>query len=115
MIGRKNAEAVANLIAESARGKVYLDVPGLFLGVRRIEPAAGQEGAFRGIFAEAPGRGCASDRRRVGHDRRRGGLRLGWRGVELFGELPQRPQRLLAARRAEVQPLLLLEEKRVRV
>ena len=115
MIGRKHAEAVADLVAEPARGKVDLDVPGLFLGVRRIEPAARQEDAFRRLFAGVPGSGCAGDRRGVGHHRRRGGLRLRQRGVELFGELLQRPKRLLAARRAEVQPLLLLEEKRVRV
>ena len=64
MIGRKHAEAVADLVVEPARGKVDLDVPGLFLGLRRIEPAARQEDAFRRLFAGVPGSGCAGDRRR---------------------------------------------------
>ena len=110
-VGGKQAQRIADDVVDAGAGEVDLDVPGLLLAAGRVEAAAGEEHRLgRVLAAEAVGtdrdiglRGIVGGRRGAGRGR----------GAELRLELLQHPERVLAARLAQVQALLGLEEEGV--
>jgi len=115
VVRREDAEAVADLVIDSAASEVDLDVPGLLFGIRRVKAAAGEEDAFGRLLARAARRDLVKLCGRGGDDRRRGRPRLRLGAFELLRELLERPQGLLSAGRAKIQALLLLQDERVGV
>ena len=108
----EDAETVADLIVETALGKVELNVPGLLFGAFAVQPPAREKSRARGIVAAT-----ANRRRRRGLDdsRRRGSGRLARRLCQFLRERLQHARGVLAARRAEIEPRLLAVGQRVGV
>ena len=110
IVGREDAEAVADRIVEAGFGQVELDVPGLLVRARLVEARARQERRFHRIVARAAGRRPAAAGAAPGS--RRGHAARPAPPISSI-ELLEHAGGVLAARHAEVQPLFLLEEDRV--
>ena len=56
IVGRENAEEIADDIIEIGASKIDVDMPGFFFRTGLVEPAAREEGGVHGIVAGATGR-----------------------------------------------------------
>ena len=113
IVAGEDAEGVADHIVEPAVAEVEFDMEGLFLRAFRIEPATRQEARGDRRFARPAGhqalRGLG---RRAGRGRGgQGGRRR--RRADLRSQRFQHAQRLLAARHAQIEPLLRLAGQRI--
>ena len=109
IVGGKKAEGIADLVVEAAFGQIELDMPGLLLRARLVEPRARDEGRARRIVARAAGLvgGFGGGRvRRLYHCVGAGAADLGLERLQHAGGF-------LAAGHAEVEPLFRLAEDRV--
>ena len=107
LVGRVNAETVADHVIEPAFGQIEFDMPGFLFRAFFVEATAREESGGDRIVARAAGRG-----NRRGHGLR---LRRRRRSAELGIEILQHAGGVLAARHAQVQPLFLFGEQRIGV
>ena len=81
IVGRKQAEGIADGVVEAARRQIELDVPGFLFGARLVEQRARQRTSrSTGLSREQPGAACDGGAASVGRLRRR---RPAWRGAIL--------------------------------
>ena len=106
---RKHPEGIAHHIVDAGALEVELDVPGLLGGAGLVEPGARQEGGGRRIVARAAGRhGCGAATAGAASATTAAAGTLGGRGrrAQLRVKRLEHAGGLLAARHAQVQPLL---------
>ena len=111
IVGRVEAERVADHVLDPAAGQVELDVPGLLLGAFLVEPRTRSKARHCRRIARDAGR-C--DRCRLFIRRGDDGGR-GRRRVHLLVEFLEHAGGVFATRHAQVQPLFLLGKQRVRI
>ena len=111
IVGREDAERVADRVVDAGAGEIDVDVPGDLLGARAVEPRAREEFAGRRIVARRDRRDRRARRGRHGGTALRRRRRL----AELLVERLQHAGGFLAARHAQVQPLFFLRDDEVRI
>src|SRR5262247_4860910 len=115
IVGREDAEGIADGIVDAARRQVELNMPGLLLGARLVKARARQKARLGWALARTSRRGGRCNRT----SGRRGGLARRrcrhWRLAEILVQRLEHAGGFFATGHAEIQSLFLFEEDGVRI